>query len=49
MCPACITTLALLAAATSKAGATALVAKKVRAQSNAKRVPTEPKSKGNSL
>ena len=32
MCPACITTLALIAAATSTGGATALVAKKLRAK-----------------
>jgi hypothetical protein len=45
MCPACITTAALIAAgATTTGGLTALVVKKLRAKTGAKSI--EPKTKG---
>ena len=46
MCPACIATAAwAVAGVTSTSGLTALVVKKVRAKSGAKKIPPQPKSK----
>ncbi|MGH7493342.1 MAG: hypothetical protein ACREOO_13255 [bacterium] len=47
MCPACITTAALIVAgATSTGGLTALVVKKLRAKTGAKSIDTKTQTKG---
>ena len=47
MCPACITTFALIASsATSTGGLTALVAKKLRAKTNVKKINPKIQTKG---
>jgi uncharacterized protein YoaH (UPF0181 family) len=46
MCPACLTSIALVVASgTSAGGLTALVIKKLRAENSAKKSPREPKPK----